>query len=203
MDSLKSLFVKIKKTFELKRVVDFPEYGLSFELRPLTSREELKVLEACKDFEGAIYIDALKKHSLAYGIKRINELSFEEDSDLEYEDDAGKPVKVSSYLFLLEKIDELPSTFRDTLFDVFSNLLEEMEHKITDKAKFEKFTIQPPPAPEPKQDSGAPPGFRRVEEPKDEPEDEMEKMERQAKREVEQAQMAINQIGRASCRERV
>ena len=101
MSSLKDVFAKIKTAFFLKKEIDFEEAGIKMTLEPLTSAEELKVLEACKDYEGAIYIEGIKKHSLAYTIRKINDMEFKGEF-VDYEDEKGKPASESRHLFMLK-----------------------------------------------------------------------------------------------------
>lgn len=190
--ALKDIFSKIKKAFYLKRDVEFEEVGIMIRLEPLTSGEELRVLEACKDLEGAIYIEGIKKHSLAYSIRKINDMEFSGEF-IEYEDENGKTATESRHLFMLKQIEEWPAALRDMLFEIFNNMQVELEQKITEKAKFEKFILKTPePEPEKKQEAGVPAGFRKIVEPSDQPEDETELVNKIAQKEVEEAQAAID-----------
>jgi hypothetical protein len=189
---LKDIFSKIKKAFYIKRDIVFEEVGVTIRLEALTSAEELRVLEACKDLEGAIYIEGIKKHSLAYSIRKINDMEFSGEY-VDYEDENGKPATESRHLFMLKQVEEWPSTLRDVLFGAFSNLQEELEHMITQKAKFERFVLKTPePEPAKRQEAGVPEGFRKIVEPTDQSEDEVELVNKIAQKEIEDAQSEID-----------
>jgi hypothetical protein len=190
MSKLNELLKSIKKSFTLQKKVEFEDLQISIILEPLTAMEELKVLEACKDFEGGSYIESLKKSSLAYSIKQINDIVFN-DLEVDYEDDKGNPVKESKYLFLLHQVENWPAAIRDVLFDAFNNLHSELEARVSSKAKFERFTAQQPVEELAKQDAGAPEGFRKLEN-EEEPEDEVAMLEKRVKEEQEQAQTEID-----------
>jgi hypothetical protein len=137
----KTVFNTIKETFKFVRKVDFEEYGLHFEMEPLTSNEEIKVMEVIKKLEGSEYIDGLKQYTLAYAIKKINDLNFR-DPVVEYEDDNGQKKSESPYLFLLKQVEGWPAPLRDMLFDVFQDMVLELEDKIEKNAKFKRFQVQ-------------------------------------------------------------
>jgi hypothetical protein len=193
-NKLNGLLKSIKQQFTLSKKIDFDEMGISITIETITTLEELKVLEAIKDFEGGSYMEALKKSSLAYAIKKINDITFDEDL-VEYDGDDGKPVKESKYLFLLHQIEGWPSAIRDVLIVAFNNLNLELESKVNQNVKFEVFTVQPEPeTAKIHKDVNAPEGFKvleKVEEPEGEL-TETEKINKQVEKELEQAQMGIN-----------
>jgi hypothetical protein len=186
MTDLKGFFAGIKKTFTVQRKVDFEDFGLSIVLEPLTALEEVMVLEACTQKEGGAFIAELKRSSLAYAIKEINEFKFY-DKDIEYPDENGKPVNESKYLFLVRYIEEWPVALRDALFDAFNDIQLEIEDIVAKKTKFKRFGVAPAAvSPEVKREMGIPEGFKKVEEPKEpEPENETERLNQQVKREEE------------------
>jgi len=61
--------------------------------------------------------------------------------DVSYEDDDGKTVEKSKYLFMVEYLSEFPSALVDTLFDAFTNMQTGLERKIREEAKFEHFIL--------------------------------------------------------------
>jgi hypothetical protein len=166
MNKLQNLFENIRQRFSIKRVIDFEGYDLSITIQPLTSIEELKVIEACKDVEGVLYLESLKKSSLAFAIRRVNDLVFE-STDVEYEDNEGKLVVESKYLFLLRQIESWPAALRDTIFEAFNNMTVELEYTLARKTKYERFQVQPSPEEKISEENTAPKGFVKVEEPQD------------------------------------
>jgi hypothetical protein len=185
---LKNLFDTIKKTFTVQRKVDFDDMDLHVVLEPLTALEEVMVLEACNPKEGGAYIAELKKNSLAFSIKEINEFKFY-DRDIEYPDENGKVINESKYLFLAHQIETWPVALRDALFDAFNDIILEVEDIITKKTKFKRFGAAAPVTVETdseKQSAGIPAGFRKIEEPKEpEPANETERLNQQVKKEAE------------------
>jgi hypothetical protein len=132
--------------------VDFAEQGLHFELEPLTSVDEVKILETCKDLEGGQYIEALKRHSLACAIKLIelkeivNGVEKKEVIDLsreiiEFTTEAGDVKTKSRFLYMIDYLGQWPSFMIDTLFDAFTNMQKDTEQRINNSAKFEKFVL--------------------------------------------------------------
>jgi hypothetical protein len=186
MADLKDFFAKIKKTFTVQRKVDFDDMDLHVILEPLTALEEVMVLEACTQKEGGAFIAELKRSSLAYAIKEINEFKFY-DKDVGYPDTDGTPINESKYLFLIRYIDEWPVALRDALFDAFNDIQLEVEDMISKKTKFKRFGTAP--AVEvtgTKKEAGIPAGFRKIEEPKEpEPLNETERLNQQVKQEAE------------------
>lgn len=136
----------IKENFSPRKNIDFEEEGLHFELEPLNTKEETIVLEACKDIDETLYIENLKRYSLACSIKKINNLDFSKD-DIEYEDkdDDNKVKTKSKFLFMKDYLAKWPSVLIDILFDAFTNMQREIENKIRTNAKFEKFAISEEP----------------------------------------------------------
>jgi hypothetical protein len=199
MTKLNELFKSIKKTFTLQKKVDFEELKISIILESLTAMEELMVLEACKDYEGGVYLEAIKKSSLAYSIKQINDMhnpdKIEEivfnEPEVNYEDDQGKPQKESKYLFLLHQIESWPAAVRDVLFDAFNNLHVQLEVLVNSKTKFERFTVQQP-AEETKEEN-VPGGFRKLDKEAEPIEEtEVEKLNKRVAEEQAEAQLDIS-----------
>jgi hypothetical protein len=186
MKGISDLFKSIKKSFTLQKKVDFDELNLHFVLEPLTALEELKLLETLQTTEGGIFIAELKRGSLAFALKKINDMEFNNDL-IEYEGDEGKTVKESKYLFLKKQIDMWPVALRDLLFEAFNDMHLELDKMVKDKSKFERFNIQTIPENVDKKepvDKAIPEGFRKIEESK-EPENETDKLNQQVKKEEE------------------
>jgi hypothetical protein len=185
--SLDNIFNHLKKTFTIRKRVDFDEADIHIELETPSALEEIKITEACKDLEGTSYIEGLKKHSLAYAIKRIQtpdaDVELENDMEFEVVDDEGHPEKVTKYLYILEKVESWPSALRDRLFDAFSDLQSEVEEKVMKNTKFEPFKASTVSEESEEEESK----FKRIEKPDEDEEGltETEKMSKKARDEVE------------------
>lgn len=136
---LNNILKTIKSNFSPRKKVDFDEAGLHFELEPLTAEEELKVIEGCKNIEDVQYIEALKRHSLACSIKKINNVEL--GRDIDYEDVDGNTLSKSKFLYMLDFISECPSSLIDVLFDAFTDMSKEIENKVLENVKFKRFEI--------------------------------------------------------------
>lgn len=137
---LNNILKTIKANFSPRKKVDFDEAGLHFELEPLTAEDEIKVIEGCKNVEDTQYIEALKRHSLACSIKKINDIELD-NKDIDYEDEEGNKVSKSKFLYMLDFLSKWPSSLIDILFDAFNNMSKEVEDKIIREAKFKRFKI--------------------------------------------------------------
>ena len=187
MNSLKNLFDGIKKSFTIRKKIDFDEYDLHLEMEPLTSIQELKVLESAREYDGGAYINALKNKSLSYALKNINGIDLTV-KELEYPGEDGKPVVEETSLFLAKQVEEWPAALRDMVFEAFQNMNEEVEARVKEKSKFERFTTQAP-AEEGDGVTGAPKGFTRVEEAKEDSDlTEVERMNKKIEEEIEEAE---------------
>lgn len=144
MNDLHNVLKIIKSHYSKRKTVDFEDIGLHVEVEPLTSLEEIKILEASKDVEGSQYIEALKRNTLACAIKKINDLDLDKP-DLEYEDENGEKKEKSKFLYMAEYLSEWPSSIIDVLFDAFTNMQAEIEQKIKKDAKFERFEMSEKP----------------------------------------------------------
>lgn len=143
MVDLKSVLETIKNSYSKRKIVNFEESGLRFELEPLTSLEEIKVLEACKDIEGSQYIEGLKRHSLAGSIKKINDLDLS-GKDVDYDADGETKTK-SKFLYMVDYLSQWPTPLVDELFDAYTNMCTELETRIKKEAKFERFSLSEAP----------------------------------------------------------
>jgi hypothetical protein len=196
MSNLKDVLSGIKKSFSLTKKVEFAELGLTFELGTLTSQEEIKILEAIKDVSDVGYLDNLKKVSLAFGIKKINDFDLTET--IEYTDETtGKKVTESKFLFLTKELDSWSTAIRDALFDAFSNLQAELEDKVSNGIKFERFSIQEKRTDLKRELSDVPKGYKKIEEP-EEAKTEIEKLNDKVKSEVESAQAGLDSAASAA-----
>lgn len=171
----------LNEAYTVKRTVNFDDLNMTIGLRSLTALEEVKVLESCKDFEGAQYVQMLKRNSLAYGIRSINGVDLEEDIQI------SENEKVSRFMFLCEQLDQWPSAIRDMLFDVFTDMNVEVEKRVNSSAKFDRFSMDTPSFEEAK------PLFRRVEEP--EPDNETDQLKKQVDEEISKENEKLNKAG--------
>ena len=70
----------------------------------------------------------------------------------------------SKYIFLHRQIEQWPSALRDILFIAYNDLQAELEKKVTDRVKFEKFIVQEPAQEiKPETKNNIPEGFRKIE----------------------------------------
>ena len=136
---LSGIFKVIKKNFSPRKFIDFKEESLHFEIEPLTSTEEMVVLESIKDVEGAQYIEALKRHTLACALKNIN--GTEIDNDVKYMDEEGEEKIKSHFLFMKDYISQFPSTLVEVLFEGYTHMVKILQKKIQDDVKYEKVEI--------------------------------------------------------------
>lgn len=163
MNNMKNLFDILKKSFTIQKKIEIEDIGLTIILEPITTAEEINALEAIKDLNGNAFMDGLKKNTIAYSIKKINDIEFQ-DSIIDYEDDNGKKVSESKYIFLHRQIEQWPSALRDILFIAYNDLQAELEKKVTDRVKFEKFIVQEPAQEiKPETKNNIPEGFRKIE----------------------------------------
>jgi len=161
MVNLKGLFDTLKNSFSIQKEIKIDGIDLTILLEPLTTAEEIKAMEAIKDLDGNAFIDGLKKNTLAYAIKKINELEFK-DSIIEFEDESGQPLSKSKYLFIHEQIELWPSILRDRLFEAYNDMQLELEARVTKGIKFNKFTPEPKEDIKPETKENIPEGFRKI-----------------------------------------
>lgn len=182
MTSFDDILKSVNKAFKLRKPVDFEEYGLHITLEILDTIEEIKVLESIKGFESGEYVEGLKRHTLAFAIKALNDISLDGDS-VEY-GEAGKKVSKSKFIFLREYIGKWPSSLVDAVFGAYSNMQLEVEKRLSGGMKFQNFQMEEPPkVEETKQE------FQQVEEDEaDANLTEAEKLAKQVEKEQEQAE---------------
>jgi hypothetical protein len=137
MPNIGEVLKKIHQNYSMTKKVEFQEAGLSFELAPLTSKEEIMIAEYLKDLDGVQYFEALKRASLSFAIKKINDVELGPEVSLDTPE--GKVSKQTS-IYLREQIESWPGSFRDALFNAYDNLILQLEKKINDSIKYEKFT---------------------------------------------------------------
>jgi len=136
---LDNVLNSIKKSFMLRKIVDVADTGIRVELEPLTAAEEMKIMAYCKDFQGAEYIDALKRSSLACSIKKLSDQDLSMP-DIVYIED-NKPITKSKFLYMLDYISKWPTPFLDILFAAYFDLTQEVEAKVNGAVKFERFQV--------------------------------------------------------------
>ena len=185
--ALNDIFSNLKKSFTLRKKVDFDEEDIHIDLETPTALEEIKITEACQELEGASYIEGLKKHSLAYSIKRIRsgdqDIELTNDMELESVDEEGNKETLTKYLYMLRQLESWPSSLRDVLFDAFSDLQNEVEERVKKGTKFERFQV----IPSERERQEEEPKFKKVEVPEEDESDmtEVEKMSKRARQETE------------------
>lgn len=184
--TLDQILGKIRKQFKIRRPVDFDD--LHFEMEPLTSMEEVKVLEACSELEGAEYLEAMKRLSLAYAIKMINDMTFEEGEEVAVEEDGEVKTK-SKFLVLRDYISKWPTAFINSLFDAYTNILEEASDAVKNKMKFTEYKMAEAPEVEKEQEEA--PGGMKVVKESTQPETPAEALQQQVDREIDTANAAM------------
>lgn len=198
---LEAVLKIIKKSFTPRKVVDFDDVGLHFELEPLTAINEMKVMESIKDIDGALYIDALKRHSLACSIRKITlteegktETLFELTGELiDYLDENGVKKSKSRFLYMIDFLGQWPNSMVDVLFEAHTNMQQEVETIVRKNAKYEitKITEEP----QKDQESGLKMIPKEAEEiPKEELSD-TERLNKKVEKELEEADQKIAQQG--------
>lgn len=180
--NLDKILSQVREKFSPRFPVDFKEEGLHFEFEPLTALEEAKILTALKDVEDVQYVAALKRHSLACAIKKINEMELGAE-DIEYTDDDGSTKRKSKYLYMVDFLGGWPSPLIDMLFEVFSDMNREADAKVKQNAKFEKFVLSEKIADE------IPKKFRPLNEASAAPLTAEERLEKKVEREIETANL--------------
>jgi hypothetical protein len=174
-----SALKNLGEEYTVKRDVNFEELKVIVGLQTLSAVEEVKVLESCRSLEGSQYLQTLKRNSLAYAIKSVNGTLLADEIPTE----DGK--KLSRFMFLCGYLDEWPSAIRDVLFEVFSDMNQELENHVTKTAKFTRYSMTTPSFAETK------PMFRRVEEP-EEPADAAEALKKKVDAEITAENIKLN-----------
>lgn len=175
----------IRTSFKPRKTVDLDD--LHIEIEPLTTVEEVKVLEAIKTLESQEYIESLKRTTLAYAIKKINDISLDSDLVTTSNSETGKEETKDKYLFMLDFLSKWPSAIIDVLFDSLANIQIEVDSKIRKGMKFDKFELTEAPPEE------APEGFKKIVEKEDDDLTPTEKMNKKVEKEIEQANMGMAQ----------
>ena len=179
--NLASALQNLNEMFTIKRTVTLETINMTLELKTLTALDEVKVLESCKDFEGSQYVQMLKRNSLAYSIQGVNGVPLDDEIQV------SENEKLSKFMFLCGYLDTWPSAIRDLLFEVFTDMNVEVENKVKESMKFERYSVDNPSFEEVK------PMFRRVDEP--EPEDEADKLKKQVDEEISAEDSKLSQAG--------
>lgn len=183
---LNSLCKKMANNLNIFRNVEFTEIGITVRLEPPTSDEEIKILSDCMDLEGHEYINGVKVCSLASSIKAINDITLDDNTEYEYTDDNGEKSKLSKYLYLKKMVGGWLPPIRDTLFEAFTNMQEEVDDKVKSMAKFKRFVVTKP-------EQNVKSTFKRIENTEEEGDlTETEKLNKMVEKEQEQAEIDLN-----------
>ena len=182
---LDEIFKKIKKNFSPRKFVDFKEEGIHFEMEPLTSVEELVIMESLQEIDGAQYIEALKRNSLACALKKINDTEIGEE--IKYTDENGEEKIKSRFLYMQKYISRFPSSLIDTLFEAYTNMTKIVQQKIEENAKYEKIELSEEVQEEVKEK------FRKIKEESTEGLTETERLEKRVKEEISDADARLAQ----------
>jgi hypothetical protein len=179
---LSNVLKVIKKSFTPRKNVDFDEQGLHFELEPLTSIEETKVLESLKDVDETHYIENLRRYSLACSIRKITVKEDDKVTEfdlskefIEYADLDGSTKKKSKFLYMIDYLGTWPDAIIDALFDAHTQMHEELDDRVNKSVKFEKILLSDK-VPEDKPDTFRPLNETEV------PEGELDDAERQQRK---------------------
>jgi hypothetical protein len=182
---LDEIFKEIKNKFSPRKFVDFEEEGFHFEIEPLTSMEEIILLESLQDIEGAAYIEALKRHTLAFSIKQINDTKI--DNEVKYVNETGEEKIKSHFLFMRDYISRFPSPLIETLFDAYTNMVKILQQNIEKNAKFERIELSEEIVEETKEK------FRKIKEQSSEGLTETERLNKKVEEEIKQADLLLAQ----------
>jgi hypothetical protein len=181
--ALDAILKAVKKKFSPQKRVTFEEEGLVFILEPISIEEEQKIMEVTKDIEGANYFDSLKRYTVALSIKQINDEVISSDT-ITYKE-AGELLEKSRFLYMTEQVSSWPSPLIDKLFDVYTDLISELESTIKNGAKFKRFSITDKLPSELKAEI-----YKKIEVPEPE-KDENEKLQERVEQELAQADEQI------------
>ena len=154
----KDVLAKLKKTYISRKKIDFPDLDAHFELEAITAEEDLKILEACKDLDGTMYLDGIKRHSLAMSIRSIN--GIELSPIIVSQDQNGKTQETTRYLYFLKEIEGWPSSLIDFMFEAYADLVKDTENKVQAGGKFERIALINTPV----EEQETPTGFKKVSE---------------------------------------
>jgi len=181
MNNFDSILQTVKEHFSKRKNVDFDEEGIHIEIEPLTSKEEVIILESCKDIDDAEYIEALKRYTLACSIKKLNDFEIADDEVIEI----GEGKSQSKFLYMVDYLAKWPSGVIDLVFDAFTHMQKEVEAQIKANAKFEKFELSPQ-----IEDEETKGRFRKLVEDTSEGLNEVEKLKETVDKEIEEADAA-------------
>jgi len=176
----------VNNKFMPRKSIDFEDYGIHIELQPLAAKDEIKIIDYCKDYEGTEYMEMLKRSSLALAIKNINGNEIDKEI-IEYTDEEGNVKSKSRFLYMIDYLGKWPSSLVDILFDSFANVTEEAEDRAKKGIKFDRYD---PPAIA----QIAKSKFKKVEEAK-EPLTETEQLNEKVSEEIDKAQTKLNTTG--------
>ena len=185
-NSLGNVLKKVKQSFTVKEPVDFDEFGLHFELEPMTSAQEIEVGKRCEKLEGIEYFDMLKRVTLSLFIKKINDIDLSKEK-VEVTEGSFK----NTHEYLEGEIASWNGPLKDKLFEAYTSMYEKFEDKIDKSAKFEKFEKPIPEKIEEEQE----PEFTEMKKEEEREKENLtptEEMEKEVEKEVEKAQAEID-----------
>jgi hypothetical protein len=174
----------VNKAFKPRKSVDFDEFGVHIDLEILDTKEEVKVLESLKDVDGTEYVEALKRHTLAFAIKKLNDIDLDGD-DVTFEGGGGSVTK-SKFIFLRDYLGKWPSSLIDIVFSAYTNMQVEVEERLRTGLKFDRFQLAEPPVVAEKE-----PEYKEVKEGEDGDLTETEKLAKQVEMEGDSALAAM------------
>lgn len=140
MNDLNNILEMIKKTCAPPKILTIEGTDIEVELEILNSQEEANVLVACKDVDGTAYMEAVKRYTLAYSIKKFGSVDLRKD-DIDYKDSDDKPVKKSKFLYMNDFLGRVPSPVIDALFEAYTDKVLEVTKSVKEKFKFDKFYL--------------------------------------------------------------
>ena len=173
---LSNIFKDIKKKFSPRKLIDFEEENLHFEVEPLNSLEEMVIMGALQDIEGTNYIKLLRVYTLACAIKKINDVEITDE--VKYMDGDGEEKVKSHFLFMKDYVTQWPSELTDIIFEAYANMLSGLQKKIRENAKFEKVSISDEPEDE------APEKFHKIDEESNKGLTETERLNKRVEEEI-------------------
>jgi len=128
---------KIKKKVNRTKDVDF--FGSSVTLRILTAKEEDNVsnLEGEEKVEVQQIISNMRKNILAYALHAVDGEVFPDV--IVSKDSEGNEKKQTKFIFVLEYLSTLSTSFVDSLFDSYLDFKEESNKEVLDNFKWEWY----------------------------------------------------------------
>ena len=182
---LTEIFKEIKEKFSPRKEIDFEKEGFHFEVEPLTSTEDLIIMESIQEMEGGRYLEGLKRHTLACAIKKINDHEIKDE--IEYVGENNEKKVKSRFLFMVNYTSQWPTTLIDALFDAYSNMLTGLKNALKSSIKFERVALSE------EIEEDLPEKLRKVEEDSTEGMTETERLNKKVNEERAQEEMRMAQ----------